>query len=75
MFPPEPVDQPVARDGLVRVEEKHREQRALLWPAERQLTAVAPRLDATEKPELHRDQLSTVAGRLRGSCDVPSARS
>ena len=53
-FSPQPVDQAVARDGFVRVEEKEGEQRALLRPAERKLMAVLQHLDGSENPELHR---------------------
>ena len=31
LIPPELVDQPIARHDLVRVQEQHGEQRALLW--------------------------------------------
>ena len=53
-FSPQPVDQAVTRDRLVRVEEKEGEQHALLRPTERKLTAVVQHLDGAENPELHR---------------------
>ena len=53
MLPPQPGDQPVARHRLVRAEEQHREQCALLRPAERERGAVAARLDRAEDRELH----------------------
>jgi hypothetical protein len=50
---PESRDQPVARDRLVGAEQEHREQAALLGPAERKGRAVPARLHRTEDRELH----------------------
>ena len=50
---PERVDQPVARDDLVRVQHEHGEQRALLRAAERDEPAVDPHLERAENRGLH----------------------
>src|SRR5262249_33969001 len=51
---PQAVDEPVARDDLVRVQEQKRLQRALLRPAKGHRPAVNPDLDRAEHRELHR---------------------
>jgi hypothetical protein len=50
---PDGVDQAVARDGLIRMEQKNSEQRALLAAAERERPAVQPNLDGPKDSELH----------------------
>src|SRR5262249_39408151 len=50
---PQPVDQPIARNGSVRIQQKHRQDRALLRAAEREPTTVVSRLERTEDRELH----------------------
>jgi hypothetical protein len=50
---PDALDQAVAGDRFVRVQEEDREQRPLLRAPERQLMAVVPHLDGTENSELH----------------------
>ena len=52
---PEAIDEAVAGDDLVGVQEEDREQRTLLRAPERKLTAVVPCRDGTENRELHRD--------------------
>jgi hypothetical protein len=52
-FPPEPVDQLVGRDDLVRMQQEQREQRALLRSAERNPTVLVDHLDRAENPILH----------------------
>ena len=49
---PEFVDQPVARDDLVRVQQEDHEEGALLRPTDRDDSAVLPDLERPEKPEL-----------------------
>jgi hypothetical protein len=53
-LPPQAVDEAVARDDLVGVQEEDGEQRALLRAPKRKLTTVVPRPDGTENRELHR---------------------
>jgi hypothetical protein len=50
---PEPLDQAVARDRLVRLEQEHCEQRPRLGPAERDILAVALDRDRTEEHDVH----------------------
>jgi hypothetical protein len=50
---PQPVDQPIARNGPVRIQQKDRKDSALLRAAESELTTVHPRLERTEDRELH----------------------
>ena len=45
---PELVDQPLARDHLVRMEEQHREERLLLGRAERHGQSVVEHMQRTE---------------------------
>ena len=52
-FRPELVEQPVARDDLVRVQEQEREQRPLARPAERQRPTAVGDLKRSKDPELH----------------------
>jgi hypothetical protein len=52
---PHALDQAIARDGLIRVQEEDCEKGPLLRSSERQLTAVAPHLDRTEKSKVHRE--------------------
>src|SRR5207248_8375613 len=63
---PERVDQPVARDDLVRVQHEHGEQRALLRAAERDEPAVDPHLERAENRGLH----ATSKARLQADCQV-----
>jgi hypothetical protein len=51
---PQLVDQPVARDRTVGVEEEQREQRPLLRTTKRDPAIVLDRLQRTEDPELDR---------------------
>jgi hypothetical protein len=48
---PDAFDQPLPRDGLVRVQEQEREQRALPRAAERKPLAVDPGLEGPEQRE------------------------
>src|SRR5438067_291476 len=50
---PQIVDQPAARDDLVRVQEEEGEQGALLGPAERERATLIERLQRPQDPELH----------------------
>jgi hypothetical protein len=72
-FPPQAVDQAIAGDDLVRVEQEDREERALLRPSERKLTTVVPYLDGAENSELHYEYLSTVPSRLRAVSEAAAA--
>src|SRR5574340_858703 len=49
---PQSVDQPIAREGAIRIEQKHRENRPLLRAAEHELPAVGSRRDRAEDGEL-----------------------
>ncbi|HET6601516.1 MAG TPA: hypothetical protein VFG57_06085 [Gaiella sp.] len=51
---PEVIDQPVARDELVRAEQEHREERSWLRRVERDDATFVDHLDRSEDPELHR---------------------
>jgi hypothetical protein len=51
-LPPEPVDQPLAPDRPVGVEEQERQHRARAQPAERQRGALAHGLERPEHTEL-----------------------
>jgi hypothetical protein len=53
-FAPQRLDQAVARDDVVGVQQQERQQAALLRPAERQSRAVASNLDRSEDREFHR---------------------
>ena len=64
---PDALDQTVARDDLVRPQEEHREQRALLRTAEREVLRVPAHPHRAEDPELHREVANT---RLRADCEV-----
>ncbi len=50
---PDVVDQAVARDDLVRMQDEQRQERALLRPAQRRDAAVVFDLERAEDPELH----------------------
>ena len=50
---PDAVDQPVARDGGVRVQQQDREERALLGPAQRQVLTVSLDRERPEYREVH----------------------
>jgi hypothetical protein len=52
---PQAVDQAVAGDDLIGVQEEDREQPALFRAPERKLTTVVPCRDGTENRELHCD--------------------
>ena len=62
---PELVDQPVARDGLVRPQEEHREERTLLPGPERYEAAAVANLDRPEDPEVHALILAPLPGPYR----------
>ena len=62
---PELVDQPVARDGLVRLQEEDREERALLPRAERDEAVAVANLDRPEDPEVHALILAPLPGHYR----------
>ena len=62
---PELVDQPVARDGLVRLQEEHREERALLPRPERHEAVAVANLDRPEDPEVHALILAPLPGHYR----------
>jgi hypothetical protein len=53
LLAPELVDQPVARDDLVRVEQEHREQRPLPRSRERKRATALEHLERTQDPKLH----------------------
>src|SRR6266536_4789025 len=53
LFAPELLDQPVAGDDLVRVQQQEREERASLLSTELQGSTVIPHLEWAEQPELH----------------------
>jgi hypothetical protein len=53
-FAPQPVDQAIARDGPVRIQQKHCQHCALLRAAQREPTTVVSRLERTQDSELHR---------------------
>jgi hypothetical protein len=59
---PDPVDQPLARDRLVGVQEQEREQRALPRPTERERLAADPGRERPEQRE--RETLLPFAPRL-----------
>jgi hypothetical protein len=50
---PESLDQAIARDDLVGVEEEDREESALLVPSERDRTAAFVDLERPENPKFH----------------------
>ena len=50
---PQALDQPVGRDGPVRLQPEHRQDRALLRSAELERKVVEARLDVSEEPDLH----------------------
>ena len=50
---PESLDQEVARDDLVRVDEEHRQERPLLRPAQIEQTVLGFDLEGPKNPELH----------------------
>ena len=50
---PKRVDQALARDGAVRLEQEQREQRALLVAAELEHSPVVDNLEPAEEAELH----------------------
>ncbi len=54
LFAPERVDQPLARDGLVAMEQQEREEGSLPGPAKRERIAVPPHFERAEdvEPEL-----------------------
>ncbi|MGH3134980.1 MAG: hypothetical protein ACRDPV_00625 [Gaiellaceae bacterium] len=62
MLVPELVDEPVARDDLVRMNDQDTEQRALTGAAQGDLPAVPPRLQRPENPELERAVRAVVRG-------------
>jgi hypothetical protein len=68
---PQAVDQAVAGDDLVRVQQQDGEERTLLRTAEREITTVALHGDGAENRKHHDNLLSSLAARLRGFCDVP----
>ena len=49
---PELIDEPIARDDLIGVQEQEGEQRALLRRPQRHRPALVPDLKRTEQPEL-----------------------
>jgi hypothetical protein len=51
-----PVNQDVAGDELVRVQEQHGEQRALLDAAERERALVLGHFQGAKEPEVHTRQ-------------------
>jgi hypothetical protein len=53
MLSPQSLDQPISGDCLVGVQQKDREQRTLLRPSERKLSATLPDADRTQNRELH----------------------
>src|SRR5258706_10630933 len=53
LVPPQRVDQPLARDGAVRLEQEPREQRALLLPAQLERAPVVDHLERAEETEVH----------------------
>ena len=74
---PEGVDQPIPRDDVVRVEEQHREQGALLGTAEIDGLPIGMHLQRAEDPELHsppglcRRESATLAARGRLRLSAP----
>ena len=58
--PPELVDQPVACERLVGVEQQQREQRARLAPRKREPAALVEDLEWAEDAEVHADAVTTV---------------
>jgi hypothetical protein len=65
---PEVVDQAVGGDDLVGVQEQHRQKPARLGPAQWELTAVVPRLERSQDPELHAARLR--AGRYQAAAPL-----
>ena len=53
LLPPEPFDQEVAGDDLVRVDEEQRQERTLLRPAQVEQAVVGLDLERPKNPELH----------------------
>src|SRR5262249_41248740 len=50
---PDPVDQLVLRDDMVRPQEEHGENRSLPWTAERHHAGLRARLERAQESELH----------------------
>ena len=74
LVPPDVVDQPARGDDLVRVQEQHREHRALPRPTQRQRTALIECLERSEDPVLDRHG-RTVAPRGSGLDHWPAGPS
>jgi hypothetical protein len=53
LLSPEILDQPVARDHVVQIEDENREQAAQSSSAKLDLVAIRPHLERTENPNLH----------------------
>ena len=73
---PERVDEPIARDDPICIQEQNREQGAPLLPSERDRLAVQAHGDRTEEAELgassrHRRGLTTISGRLQRFFSAP----
>jgi hypothetical protein len=60
---PEPVDQPLSRDGLVRVEKEERKQGTLPGPAQGKRPSPLHRFERAEDPELELSALLAHAAR------------
>jgi len=56
MLAPELVDKALGRDGLVRPEQQHGQERALVSPAQRDRHLPVEDLEGTEDPELEHCQ-------------------